>query len=150
MSKYLDADILRAEIERRIDETINIHHTLRHRREELEGLLSFIDSLQQEQPEVDIRKELYAYICSDEYLNTREDGSLLIARHFFELGQKDAANKFDEIEYNRQRATSAIAFEYRIIGRNAIENLDMIELENAGISWGDEVIVQIMKKEGSK
>ena len=26
------------------------------------------------------------------------------ARYFFELGQKDAANKYDEIEYNRQRA----------------------------------------------
>lgn len=42
---------------------------------------------QQEQTEVDIKKELHAYICSDEYMNTREDGSLLIARHFFELGR---------------------------------------------------------------
>ena len=48
------------------------------------------DSLQQEQPEVDIKKELHAYICSDEYMNTREDGSLLIARHFFELGRLNA------------------------------------------------------------
>ena len=45
------------------------------------------DSLQQEQPEVDVKKELHAYICSDEYMNTREDGSLLIARHFYELGK---------------------------------------------------------------
>ena len=43
--------------------------------------------VRQEQPEVDIKKELHAYICSDEYMNTREDGSLLIARHFYELGR---------------------------------------------------------------
>ena len=42
--------------------------------------------VKQEQPEVDVKKELHAYICSDEYMNTREDGSLLIARHFYELG----------------------------------------------------------------
>ena len=41
--------------------------------------------VQQEQPEVDIKKELHAYICSDEYMN-----SLLIARHFFELGRLNA------------------------------------------------------------
>jgi len=44
--------------------------------------------VKQEQPEVDVKKELHAYICSDEYMNTREDGSLLIARHFYELGLK--------------------------------------------------------------
>lgn len=43
--------------------------------------------VKQEQPEVDVKKELHAYICSDEYMNTREDGSLLIARHFYELGR---------------------------------------------------------------
>ena len=43
--------------------------------------------VKQEQQEVDVKKELQAYICSDEYMNTREDGSLLIARHFYELGK---------------------------------------------------------------
>lgn len=42
--------------------------------------------LQQERPEVDLEKELRTYICSDEYMNTRGNGSLLIARHFYELG----------------------------------------------------------------
>lgn len=37
---------------------------------------------------IDIKKELYAYMCSDEYISTREDGSLLIARHFYELKLK--------------------------------------------------------------
>ena len=45
-----------------------------------------ITSLQQEQLEVDLEKELHTYICSDEYMNTRGNGSLLIARHFYELG----------------------------------------------------------------
>ena len=46
-----------------------------------------IASLQQEeQLEVDLEKELHTYICSDEYMNTRGNGSLLIARHFYELG----------------------------------------------------------------
>lgn len=49
-------------------------------------VLDIIDSLRQEQLGADIKKELYSYICSDAYMNTREDGSLLIARHFYELG----------------------------------------------------------------
>ena len=36
-------------------------------------------------PKVDLQKEVQDYICSDEYLNTRGDGSLLIARHFYGL-----------------------------------------------------------------
>ena len=61
-------------------------HTLRV------GSQSDIDNLihqeKQEQPEIDIKRELYSYICSDEYMNTREDGSVLIARHFYKLGLK--------------------------------------------------------------
>lgn len=51
MARYIDADRLRAEIEKRIKATMGISHIPCHRREELEGLLSFVDSLQQEQPE---------------------------------------------------------------------------------------------------
>ena len=43
------------------------------------------DASKMELPEMDLEKELYDYICSDEYLNTRGDGSLLIARHFYGL-----------------------------------------------------------------
>ena len=49
---------------------------------------SILERVEQEQPEVDIKKELHAYICSDEYINAREDGSLLIASHFFELARQ--------------------------------------------------------------
>lgn len=73
MSKYIDVDKLKAAINDKVTRNKMF-------------VLNLIDSLQQEQPEVDIKKELHAYICSDEYMNTREDGSLLIARHFYELG----------------------------------------------------------------
>lgn len=56
-------------------------------------VLDIIDSLQHERPEADIKKELYSYICSDAYMNTREDGSLLIARHFYELGLNARSNE---------------------------------------------------------
>lgn len=48
MRKLIDADRLRAEIEKRIKATMGISHIPCHRREELQGLLSFVDSLQKE------------------------------------------------------------------------------------------------------
>ena len=55
------------------------------------------------QQEVDLEKEIHKKVlelhtapCYDELAS--------FAHYFIELGQKDAANKFDEIEYNRQRA----------------------------------------------
>ena len=51
-----------------------------------EGLDPRYGGRKQEQPEVDLEKELHTYICSDEYMNTRGNGSLLIARHFYEFG----------------------------------------------------------------
>ena len=63
-----------------------------------------------EQPEVDLEKEFKDYMETSEgnVLNsagfTNKETAYALARHFFELGQKDAANKYDAIEYNRQRA----------------------------------------------
>lgn len=92
MDKYIDAEKLTTIIEERKaqqDQWINRYHDPINQgiSQELTEILSIIDSLQQEQPEVDIKKKLHAYICSDEYMNTREDGSLLIARHFYGLGK---------------------------------------------------------------
>ena len=60
----------------------------------------------QEQPKVDLEKEIIRYKVpfSDdkEYLNETTLDS--IARHFYELGLRRAAEMYDEIEYNRQRA----------------------------------------------
>ena len=139
MSHYVDADRLKAEIERRrlsnryIDtegyesELLDIITSLQQEQPELPGynkalleVKSKVDELYEEasiglneydsglyngiaetcmklrgfikarldsdeQPEVDLEKELYDYISSGEYLNTRGNGSLLIARHFYGL-----------------------------------------------------------------
>lgn len=61
------------------------------------------DASKMEQPEFDLEKQLYDYIDSYEYLNTRGNGSLLIARHFYELGCRRTAAMYDEIELDRQR-----------------------------------------------
>lgn len=41
---------------------------------------------EEKQPVVGLEEELKRYINSDEYINTRENGTLLIARHFAEWG----------------------------------------------------------------
>ena len=100
--KYIDADKLIAEIERRIDSwSIRGEHspagqgkdTCESRVTELSDLLSFITSLQQEQSEVDLEKEIEDYwekICDDEFgeLIPKERETAWfddIARHFYEL-----------------------------------------------------------------
>lgn len=50
---------------------------------------------------IDLAKEIEA--ASKRYPEVSFAKLSRIAKRFFELGQKDAANKFDEIEYNRQR-----------------------------------------------
>lgn len=62
-----------------------------------------------EQPEVNLEKEIEKYyydnfaFISSAHTPTKDIVSD-IATHFYERGQKNAANKFDEIEYNRQKA----------------------------------------------
>ncbi len=89
--KYIDAEKLKAEIERRIKSTLNISHIPCHRREELEGLLSFVGSLQQEQPEVDLEEEIdkvWNNGLSDELAGPHNNFDICarLARHFYELG----------------------------------------------------------------
>ena len=98
--KYIDAEKLKAEIERRIarldkelkpaaeeDFVSSWASTAKNKRVALQSILSFIASLQQEQPEVDLKKEI------DRELDTRWKGEYLStskfresARHFYELG----------------------------------------------------------------
>lgn len=101
--KYIDADLLRKEIEHRIDilsdvsikcaknDDMEMHNYYHGKAISLDELLSFIDSLQQEQSEVDFEKEwdefedwIESYITSDypTYYTPKE-----IARHFYELGR---------------------------------------------------------------
>ena len=96
--KYIDTDKLIAEIEKILSmadkeekqaflkKDGNRHLAAVTKTAICTKIKKLIASLQQEQPEVDLEKELHTYICSDEYMNTRGNGSLLIARHFYELG----------------------------------------------------------------
>ena len=57
----------------------------------------------QEQPKVDLEKEIRRYLheeCSGDDEPTVSE----IARHFCEFGLRKAAEMYDEIEYNKQRA----------------------------------------------
>ena len=82
---------------------------------QLSRVLSFIDSLQKEQPKVDLNEEIERFI--DAHYHTRFDETLEngndpltvfdfqdIAHHFCEFGLRRAAEMYDEIEYNRQIA----------------------------------------------
>lgn len=112
MSKYIDADKLIAEIERRESEIKSQIAELGNFESNEIGLFnyldlyddirSFITSLQQEQPEVDLEKDdIIDYVHSHFYYDkdfdgyghselrpvfTRDDVEV-IARHFYELGK---------------------------------------------------------------
>jgi len=102
MTKYIDAELLRKEIERLKDEYtdiaidsqrgwVNANSVI----DDLEQLQSQIDSLQQEQPEVDLEKEIRSIWekCNptDEGMGVEStymhiEAFDIIARHFFNLG----------------------------------------------------------------
>ena len=102
--KYIDAEKLIAEIERELSAHDKVDHLEafevgkawnRGHRKALENIRSFINSLQQEQPEVDLEKEIdkeWENCCPiDEGMG--DESALLIveqfhqiARHFYELG----------------------------------------------------------------
>ena len=99
MAKYIDADRLRAEIKKRLKNVRDYmngggmkykgprYYKMQGKESAYDALLNIIDSLQQEQPEVDLKKEI------DRELDTRWKGEYLStskfresARHFFNLG----------------------------------------------------------------
>lgn len=87
MEKYIDADLLRKEIERRIKIYSSYEEKL-SRVDELGKLLSFLDSLQQEQQEVDLDKEIEEYWIATEWSKKITLGKFkVIARYFYGLGQ---------------------------------------------------------------
>lgn len=105
MNKYIDAEKLKAEIERKKapfekDIEDNVYPTYLCALMDFEDL---IDSLQQEQPEMDLEKEIDNYIGShfseahDCVLLSDSSGMELtttdiapMARHFYELGRLNA------------------------------------------------------------
>ena len=100
MAKYIDADKLIAEIERRLqenaDKAIVFGAAFAGRTAEDNDLKNLVTSLQQEQPEVDLEKEFaheYAiYHLPTFILASLDEGTELIhfiyktARHFYKLG----------------------------------------------------------------
>ena len=75
-------------------------------------LLSFLDSLESEKPmQEELEEEIagmYQALFGTDVINRKEmiylDTFEAIARHFYDLGCRRTAEKYDEIEYNRQRA----------------------------------------------
>ena len=82
--KYIDAEKLKEELEMR--KTVYIGHALSLRGTNLidgfDEALSIIDSLQQEQPEVDLEKEIIRYQREDMDRDTTVGD---VARHFYGL-----------------------------------------------------------------
>lgn len=81
--KYIDADLLRKEIERR---------RLQNRYIDTDGyeqeLFEIIESLQQEQQEVDLEKEIEEYWIATGWSKIMTLGKFkVIARYFYGLGQ---------------------------------------------------------------
>ena len=94
--KYIDAEKLIAEIERRKNENIELAQqhgyaslgvAARIRTGEDEEILSLI-SLQQEQPKVDLEKEYTEFVVLDPVYSKLVNSIVgkSIARHFYELG----------------------------------------------------------------
>lgn len=106
---------IKAEIERRLSyyHPENVNHGLASEFREdgkaiaYEELLSFLDALgeKSEKPTipVDLEKEIKEY-CGTRDICPVPDFIDAVARHFYELGCRRTAEKYDEIEYNRQRA----------------------------------------------
>ena len=138
MSKYIDADRLKAEI---TDLCANANFYQQKAIEESNRedfvssggeifayakVLSLINSLQQDQPEVDLEKEVRTYCCSsfrfnyDElndsfYSNAFEfDDAVELARHFYELGQQEMRHRIMNPEYNA-KVVERLKSEYPII-----------------------------------
>ncbi len=90
--KYIDADRLKAEIERlgRNWDGVQELQPVSLFQADLYELLDIIDSLQQEQPKIDLEKEYKEYVEDDPVFSilTNRNVGLAIARHFYELGLK--------------------------------------------------------------
>ena len=99
--KYIDADKLIAEIDRQeIGCNIDGKHTAEYNT--CRKILDIIASLQQEQSEVDLEKEIARFALNGGTGdNTPTIGET--ARHFYELGCRHVSVLYDDIEYERQR-----------------------------------------------
>lgn len=97
MKKHIDADKLKVEIRKHLIPTVHDRSYDEWEDGKDSGLrtaLDIIDSLQQEQPEVDLEEEIDRFLKSEESTTYENAGSYKvavkdpkkIARHFYELG----------------------------------------------------------------
>lgn len=90
--KYIDADKLKELIDEKWKELADKNVKIGGGKWDAEistylSVLRLIDSLQQEQPEVDLEKELEDYVRKEiPYGNGGYGDKMKIARHFYELG----------------------------------------------------------------
>lgn len=96
--KYIDADRLKAKIEKMKGYILVTHFA--------EELLSFIDSLQQEQPSEDLDADITAYL-NTHYSDRFKDSKIVdfttteafeLARHFYELGKQSREPVNEDLE----------------------------------------------------
>lgn len=94
MVKYIDAEKLKAEIERLYDGEAPKHDQQCDFDDGyftgIGTISKFIDALQQEQPEIDLEKEYKEYVEDDPVFSTliNRNVGLTIAKHFHELRLK--------------------------------------------------------------
>ena len=128
MSKYIDADHLKVEIKRQKHELeLSIQsqgdygqscHIVAY-----ENIISLIDSLQQEQPEVDIRSELEKYIFPISVETMKKEPFTQLekcAHYFYDLGlnaRKDILDIIDSLQQEQESVAERFA---RIVRGNLI------------------------------
>lgn len=92
--KYIDADRLRAEIDRqKIGYNINGKHAAEY--DTCVKILRIIDSLQQERREVDLEREVEKYLLDNADFVTKSTSNEMVnalARHFAEWGARHSIN----------------------------------------------------------
>lgn len=131
---------IKAEVERRktvqlkrIQEGDLVDSAPYDKNEAYNEILSFLSTLESEKP-----MEL-----EEEISRTYHDGSVTdtsdldhnsyenIARHFYELGCRRTAEKYDEIEYNRQRAEESPLPEDTVLFNKGVEEGKRLMMEDA-------------------
>ena len=101
MSKYIDADKLIAEIKGlQCEQGFDTGEAEGAYQFAIKDILAFINSLQQEQPEVDLVMEYDEQFDSDPVFGklANRNAGIAIARHFYELGRKERSAISPELD----------------------------------------------------
>ena len=143
---------IKAEIERHINE-LDISDESILIEAELSELLSFLSTLESEKPMnqdgleeavVDYFEGYWPGMETAEQCNTdlrfTPPAIMRLARHFYELGCRRTAEKFDEIEYNRQREEERVPNDLEEAADNHIR-----EVADAGWEWTTQDIAEAFK-----